>query len=167
MAYTITVEDVWVGELEDRPGGLAGKLETLSRAGANLEFILCLRNMALPGSSTLFVSPVRADEEVQAAIKAGLTRWTTAHSLRIEGPDRPELGATIARAVANAEVNIRGASASTHGPSAAKSKVRVRDKCTSNGAGFSVRKARNASSASSSPTASACPATCSRFVVGP
>ena len=118
MAYQITKENVWVGDLEDRPGALAGKLGILSRAGANLEFILCLRNMTMPGTSMLFVSPVRGDDEVQAAARAGLTKWTTAHSLRIEGPDRPELGADVSRAVGNAGVNIRGASASKHGEQA-------------------------------------------------
>ena len=40
MAYEITKEDVWVGEIEDRAGAVAEKLEAVSRAGVDLEFVI-------------------------------------------------------------------------------------------------------------------------------
>ena len=43
MAYEITKEDVWVGEIEDRAGAVAEKLEAVSRAGVDLEFLIARR----------------------------------------------------------------------------------------------------------------------------
>ena len=37
MALKVSKADVWAVTIDDRPGGAAEKLETLSRAGANLE----------------------------------------------------------------------------------------------------------------------------------
>jgi hypothetical protein len=49
MPYRITRVDIWTGTLRDQPGGLAGKLEALSRGGANLEFVLSRRAPDRPG----------------------------------------------------------------------------------------------------------------------
>ena len=43
MAYRINKVDVWAGEIEDRPGGLAKKLAVLAEAGANFEFLISRR----------------------------------------------------------------------------------------------------------------------------
>lgn len=115
MAYQITREDVWVGAIEDRPGELAAKLEALSQAAVNLEFLIARRAPEKPGTGVLFVAPIRGEEAVRAAEKAGLAKWASAHSLRLEGPDRPELGARIAWAVAHAGINMRGVSAAKFG----------------------------------------------------
>jgi len=112
MAYEITIVDVWVGAIEDRPGGLADRLEAISEAGDNLEFMVAMRNMNLPGTGTLLLSPLRGESAERAAQCGGMTKWTTAHSLRVEGPDRPGLGAGIARTVADAGISMRGATAS-------------------------------------------------------
>ncbi len=115
MAYQITPVDVWVGQIEDRPGGLADKLEAIAEAGDNLEFMVALRNMNMPETGVLLLSPLHGESEERAAQRGGLTKWTTAHSLKIEGPDRPGLGATITRAVADAGISMRGAAAARNG----------------------------------------------------
>lgn len=115
MTYQIDKEDVWVGAVEDRPGGLAERLEALSRAGVNLEFMIAMRTLDTPGAGGFFMTPLSGDDAILAAEKSGLSRWTTTHGLRIEGPDRPELGADIARAVAVAGISMRGASAAKIG----------------------------------------------------
>ncbi|UCG33206.1 MAG: hypothetical protein JSU68_00965 [Phycisphaerales bacterium] len=115
MTYQIDKEEVWVGAVEDRPGGLAERLEVLSRAGVNLEFMIAMRTLDTPGAGGFFMTPLSAEDAILAAEKSGLSRWTTAHGLRIEGPDRRELGADIARAVALAGVSMRGASAAKIG----------------------------------------------------
>ena len=38
MVCKISKVDVWAGTIQDRPGGLADKLDTLSKARASLEF---------------------------------------------------------------------------------------------------------------------------------
>ena len=107
MALEINMVDVWTSELEDRPGALADKLETLQRAGANLEFVI-LRPSGDVLSSTglLFVAPVVGREQTRAAEEAGLEKNVTLHALRIVGPDQPGLVAGIARTLAHARINI-------------------------------------------------------------
>ena len=110
MAYEVTKEDVWVAEIEDRSGAVAEKLEALSRVGVNLEFVIARRAPDKPGKGVVFMAPFRGEESVRAALQAGLSQWTSAATLRIEGPDRSGLGALIAWTVANEGVSLRGIS---------------------------------------------------------
>lgn len=110
MAYEITKEDVWVGEIEDRAGAVAEKLEAVSRVGVNLEFLIARRAPEQPGTSVLFMAPFRGEDSVRAALQAGLSQWTSAFTLRVEGPDRPGLGALITWTVANEGISMRGVS---------------------------------------------------------
>ena len=108
MAYQITKENVWVGEIEDRAGALAEKLEAVSRVGVNLEFMIARRAPEKPGTGVVFMAPFRGEESARVALQAGLSQWTSAATLRIEGPDRPGLGALITWTVANDGINVRG-----------------------------------------------------------
>ena len=110
MTYQITKEDVWVGTIEDRAGGVAEKLEAISRVGVNLEFMIARRAPEKPGTGVVFMAPLRGEDSVRAALQAGLSQWTSASTLRIEGPDRPGLGALITWAVANEGISMRGVS---------------------------------------------------------
>ena len=111
MAYQITREDVWVGEIEDREGALAAKLEAVSRSGVNLEFVIARRAPDQPGKGVVFMAPFRGEDATRGALQAGLSQWTSAATLRIEGADRSGLGALIAWTVANEGINLRGFSA--------------------------------------------------------
>jgi len=113
MAYTIERVDVWAGAIEDRPGSVAGVLDILAQAGANLEFVIARRDQ--PGTGVVFVSPVKGAAETNAAIKVGLSKAKSLHSVRVEGPDKPGLGAKMTRAVADAGINMRGISAAALG----------------------------------------------------
>ncbi|MBI3001061.1 MAG: ACT domain-containing protein [Deltaproteobacteria bacterium] len=115
MAYSIRKVDVWAAEIEDRPGGLAEKLEALARAGASLEFIISRRAPDKPGKGVVFLTPVRGAKQTRAAIDAGLGTTDSLHSLRVEGPDRPGLGTKMTRALADAGINLRGLSAAALG----------------------------------------------------
>ena len=115
MAYEITKEDVWVGTIEDRAGALAEKLQAVSRVGVNLEFVIARRAPETPGTGVVFMAPFRREDSVRGALQAGLSQWTTASTLRIEGPDRPGLGALITSTVASEGVNLRGFSAAKLG----------------------------------------------------
>lgn len=114
MSYEITREEVWIGAVEDRPGGLADKLEALSDAGEDLGIMLAMRNLDMPGSGVLLCAPLTSEASVQAAEDRGMSKWTTVHALRIEGPDSRGPGASVARAIADARINLRGASAVRH-----------------------------------------------------
>jgi hypothetical protein len=115
MAYTISKVDVWAGTIEDRPGGLAGKLEAVSEAGANLEFVIARRCPEKAGTGVVFLAPLQGASQTRAAKKAGLSKATSLRSIRLEGPDKPGLGTEITRLLADAKVNLRGLSAAAFG----------------------------------------------------
>ena len=111
MALKVRTADVWTGTIDDRPGGAAATLSALSQAGVNLEMVLARRTPEQPGKGVLFVSPIKTARAVKAAQAAGLGKPIGIHSLRIEGGDRPGLGAAITRALAGAGISFRGLTA--------------------------------------------------------
>jgi hypothetical protein len=106
---------VWAGSIEDRPGGLAGKLAALAEAGAQLEFVIARRAPQKPGTGVVFLTPLTGAAQIRAAKKAGLEKTKRLHSLRVEGPDQPGLGAKMTQALAQAGINLRGLSAAAIG----------------------------------------------------
>jgi hypothetical protein len=115
MAYTVDKVDVWAGTIEDRPGGLAEKLEPLANAKINLDFIIARRQPEQPGTGVVFVAPIAGAAESRVAKAAGLSKAQDMFSLRLEGPDKAGLGAKVARALADAGVNLRGYSGAALG----------------------------------------------------
>lgn len=115
MAYLIKKVEVWAGEIEDRPGGVAEKLAALSSAGANFEFLISRRAADKPGTGVLFFTPIRGSKQKSAAQAAGFGTTDSLHSVRVEGPDRAGLGAKMTRALADAGINLRGVSAAALG----------------------------------------------------
>jgi len=113
MAYTVKKVEVWAGDILNRPGTLARVLESLSNAGAQLEFMIARR--VNPDTSRVFLAPLKGTKQQRAAADVGVVRAAGLHALRIDGPDRPGLGAHITRALADKGINIRGASAASLG----------------------------------------------------
>jgi hypothetical protein len=106
---------VWAGSIEDRPGGLAKKLAALAEAGAQLEFVIARRASEKPGTGVVFLTPLTGAAQIRAAKRVGLAKTKSLHSLRVEGPDQPGLGAKMTEALAQAGVNLRGLSAAAIG----------------------------------------------------
>ena len=96
--------------IDDRSGGVADKLEPLAKAGANFEMVFARRTPENPDKGMLFVTPVKGAKVTRAAREAGMGTPQTIYSVRIEGADRPGLGAKIARALGNAGISFRGIS---------------------------------------------------------
>jgi hypothetical protein len=115
MKLNITHADIWAASLQDRPAGLAKKLEALQKAGANLEFIMARRAVEEPGTGVVFLAPLNGAKQTKAASVAGFHQTEALHSVRIEGADAPGLAAKITRCVAGAGINLRGFSASVIG----------------------------------------------------
>ena len=115
MAMRVTKEDVWAGDLSDIPGGLARVLEALGGARASLDCVIARRRPDRPGSGVVFLTPVNGAKVQQAAREAGLSPAADVATLRVEGADKPGLGGRVARAVADAGVNLRGLSAAVLG----------------------------------------------------
>jgi hypothetical protein len=114
MALKVSKADVWVVTIDDRAGATADKLETLSKAGANLEMLLA-RRTEQPGKGVMFVTPLKGKKALDAALQAGMGKPENIHSVRIEGGDKPGLGSKIARALGDAGVSFRGISGTAIG----------------------------------------------------
>ena len=115
MKINVSRSEVWAATIEDRPGGLADKLEALAEAGANLEFIISRRAPEQPGKGVVFVAPLKGAKVVKAAGNAGFQKSDSLHSVRLEGSDKPGTGSALSRKIAEAGLNMRGFSAAAFG----------------------------------------------------
>lgn len=118
MPYVITKVDVWAATIEDRPGGLAEKLEPLFAGGVNLDFVVARRQHDNSKTGVVFVAPVTGVGQSRAAKNAGFKKADDMHSLRFEGPDKAGLGNHIASVLGAAEINMRGFSGAALGKKA-------------------------------------------------
>ena len=115
MAYTINKMDIWSGEIADRVGGLAVKLDPLADAGANLDVVIARRQPHQPGQGVVFLGPVTGARAQKAAAAAGLSKTADLAALRVEGPNKAGECRRIARLLADAGLNLRGLSAASLG----------------------------------------------------
>jgi hypothetical protein len=116
MKLKVNRTDVWAATVEDRPGGVATKLEALAQAGANLGFVLARRTPERgPGQGVVFVTPLKGKRQETAAAQAGFVKTDSIRSLRVEGADKAGVGAAVTRAIADAGINLRGLSAASLG----------------------------------------------------
>jgi hypothetical protein len=111
MALKIQKVDTWAAPLEDKPGGLATKLEALAKAGVNLEFLIARRAPDKPGHGVVFVTPISGAAGSRAAKAAGFLKTDSLHTVRLEGPDKKGVCAEISRILADKGLNLRGSSA--------------------------------------------------------
>jgi hypothetical protein len=102
----------WAAALEDSPGSLASKLNALTGAGANLEFVIARRAPERAGSGVVFVSPLRGAPQIRVAREVGFEKTAGLHTLRVEGPNKPGHGLNIAEALAASGINLRAFTAS-------------------------------------------------------
>jgi hypothetical protein len=114
MAVTVKKITLWRKEVAHEVGTLAGVLEALAHAGASLRVVM---GYAIPGESNraaVEMFPVTGKKAMAAAGAVGLSASPIA-CLLVEGDDRAGLGAAMARAVADAGVNISFVIAETIG----------------------------------------------------
>jgi hypothetical protein len=114
MSYSVNKVEMWAGEIDDRAGGLATKLEALAKAGADLEIVVARRQPNAAGKGIVFLGPVTG-AVTKAAEAAGLTKSRDLVALRVEGPNKPGECSRLARKLADAGLNLRGLSATTAG----------------------------------------------------
>jgi hypothetical protein len=111
----MNVWSVWSGEIQDQPGGLAGVLRKLADANADLEMVVARRQPDRPGAGMVFLAPVKGRKATAAAAIGGLSPATGVAALRVEGTNRPGLGAKMTGAIADSGINLRGLSAAVLG----------------------------------------------------
>src|SRR5437868_4647735 len=115
MTLAIRRIQVWSGEIPDRPGAAAAKLELLARAGADLEFVFTRPHRTQTDTSLLFIAPINGQEQIQAARSTGLGPALDVAMLCVEGENRPGIGYDIMSRLAVAGINLRGISISALG----------------------------------------------------
>ena len=115
MPLNVTQVDVWAGDIQDQPGGLARVLSAIAGAGGSVECVIARREQGRPGTGVVFVTPVTGARAQTAARDAGLSPAEDLATLRVEGSDAPGLGARITEALAAAGINLRGVSAAVVG----------------------------------------------------
>ena len=96
---------LWRKELENRAGTLAGTLEPLAKAGADLQVVM---GYCYPGDrnkAAVEVFPIGAKKATAAAQGVGLAP-SGIPALHVEGDNKAGLGHAIAGALADAGVNL-------------------------------------------------------------
>jgi hypothetical protein len=111
MAIKVSRQEVWSVIIDDRAGAVADKLEALAKAGANLELVFARRRPEQPGSGIIFAGPIKGAKVTRAAQEAGFAKADNMFGVKVEGGDKPGLGAKITRALGDAGVSFRGISA--------------------------------------------------------
>jgi hypothetical protein len=96
MALKAQRIDTWAAAIEDKPGSLAAKLDALSSAGVNLQFVIARRAPDKPGKGVVFVTPIQGAARCRAARQAGFKQTDRLHAvqsktvLRAQTPPRGE-----------------------------------------------------------------------------
>ena len=115
MSLVIRRVQVWSGEIPDRPGAAAAKLEQLARAGTDLEFVFTRPSRSNREASVLFIAPITGADQVKAARDAGLGPALDVAMLSVEGNNRAGISYDIMSRLAVAGINLRGISISALG----------------------------------------------------
>jgi len=115
MNVIVEPEEVWAASLEDKPGALSNKLSALAEVGADLDFIIARRAPDKPGTGVVFVTPLRGDQEIEAAGELGFAATNRLHSIRIQGQNERGIAGKLTQIVLKAGINLRGFSAAAIG----------------------------------------------------
>jgi hypothetical protein len=108
MKIDVSRVDVWAASIEDRPGGLAEKLEVLAQADVDLEFVIARRSSSTPGVGVVFVSPIKGARQTRAARKVGFEKTKSLHGVRIATGNKPGYSGELTKKIAEAGINLRG-----------------------------------------------------------
>jgi hypothetical protein len=115
MKTVVEQEEVWVASVDDKPGALGNKLAALAEAGADLDFIIARRSPEKPATGVVFVTPLRGDQEIEAATEEGFTVSSHLHGVRVEGRNEPGVATKVTQKVGQAGLNLRGFSGAVIG----------------------------------------------------
>ena len=107
MKMEVSKVDVWAASMEDKPGGLAEKLDALAKADIDLDFVNARRAPEKPGEGVVFVMPIQGARQIRAARKAGFEKSTSLHGIRIDTGNKPGFSAELAKIIADEGINLR------------------------------------------------------------
>lgn len=113
MKVDVSRVDVWAAGIEDRPGGLAEKLDVLAQADVDIEFIIARRSSSTPDTGVVFVTPIKGPRQIRAARKVGFEKTKSLHAIRVATGNKPGFSAELTKKLAEAGINLRGFSGAT------------------------------------------------------
>ena len=105
MPLSVKRITLWRADVENQSGVLARVLEPLAAAGADLRVVMGYRFPTTPERSAVELYPVSGRRMTEAAGQGGLAA-SDIPCLLVEGDNRPGWGAQMARALADAGINI-------------------------------------------------------------
>ena len=115
MKVEISRVDVWAAGIEDRPGGLAEKLDVLAKADVDLEFIIARRSSSTPGTAVVFVTPIKGAKQARAARSVGFEKTKSLRAIRVATGNKPGFAAEMMAKLGEAGINLRGLSGASIG----------------------------------------------------
>ena len=105
MAVTVKPIKLWRREVDNRAGTLAETLEPLARSGVDLQSVMGYRFPGNESRAAIELHPVSGRKATDAARAGGLAP-SDIPALQVDGDNRPGLGHALARALADAGINI-------------------------------------------------------------
>ncbi|HTT62791.1 MAG TPA: hypothetical protein VMG35_13140 [Bryobacteraceae bacterium] len=105
MPVTVKKIALWRKEIENRPATLAGVLEPLAGARADLQVVMGYRYPGNRALAAVELYPVTGKKAAGAAKSAGLAA-AAIPTLHIEGDNKPGLGYAICKTIADAGINL-------------------------------------------------------------
>ena len=96
---------LWRAEVDNQPGVLAQTLEPLAAAGADLQVVMGYRVPGDRARAAIEIFPVTGAKALSAAQAAGLSEAAIS-AVQVEGDNRPGLGHALAKALADAGINM-------------------------------------------------------------
>ena len=105
MPVTVKKITLWRKEVDNQAGMLAGTLEPLARAGADLHVVMGYRYPGNEAKAVIELHPLAGRKVTSAAQQVGLAA-SSIPTLLVEGDNKPGLAHKIAQAVAEAGVNL-------------------------------------------------------------
>ncbi len=108
MSFKMQRVHVYHGEVEDKPGGISGKLKVLAEAGAHLEYVYSQRSNTKAGVGDLYVAPLHGTAEIAAARAVGMHEVNEPIVMRVEGDDKTGLGGRLTQTWEMAGINLHG-----------------------------------------------------------
>ena len=105
MAVTVKSIKLWRKEVDNRPGQLAGTLSPLVSAGADFQVLMGYRFPGNESKAAIELYPVSGKKAIAAARSAGL-KAAEIPCLLVEGDNKPGIAQAIAKAIADAGINM-------------------------------------------------------------
>ena len=103
MAITVKGITLWRREIDDRPGALASSMEPLT--GVDLQVVMAYRFTGNTSRGAVELYPIGSKKSITAAQSAGFVD-SGIPALIVTGDNRPGLGHAIAKAIADAGINL-------------------------------------------------------------